>query len=205
MDDPSRTLRIRDETREIEGEEGQEEEEREVASTTAPDGASNISRDLAENRTDDDGRSPLPGDNVNSQSRPLPEVSVNGSNNGEPAGGADHVAGRVHTEYHERLDSQFRELREMLPPPAGTAAGTRSLLAEQDSSGGAPVQGGALTADAGMEDEEADLLDRARLHILALEREQMLLAEQNGQLESLLDDRMRQGHEGRPDKKEDED
>lgn len=201
MDNPSRTLTIRDEICEIEGGEGQEEEEKEVASTTTSYGASNISRDPAENGTDD-GRSPLPGDNVNSQSRPLLEASVNGNNNGEPAGGADHVAGRVLTEDHERLGSECRELRGMLPPPSGTAARTRSLPAEQDSSGGASGQGGGPTAD---KDEEADLLDRARLYILALEREQMLLAEQNGQLECLLEDRMREKHEGRQDKEEDED
>jgi len=46
--------------------------------------------------------------------------------------------------------------------------------------------------------EEADVLDRSRLHILSLEREQRLLAEQNGKLESLLDIRKRQ--QGRLDK-----
>jgi len=79
----------------------------------------------------------------------------------------------------------------VLPPTTGTG----SFPAEQDSSGGASSQGG-LTSDTGV--EEADVLDRSRLHILSLEREQRLLAEQNGKLESLLDNRKRQ--QGRLDK-----
>ncbi|KAK4450580.1 hypothetical protein QBC34DRAFT_379288 [Podospora aff. communis PSN243] len=211
-DDPSRTLRTQDELREIEGEAGQGVEEKEP--TTTSNGASGISgRDP--NRTADHGRSPtLPGNNGNSQGRSLPEDSANGNNNnnnGETAGDMNRVTGRTGRvlieDGHEPLDSRFRELREMLPPPpAGTAAGVDFLPHEQESSGGASSQdAGGLMVDAEMEDEEVDLLERARLRILALEREQRVLAEQNGQLESLLGNRVRQEHEDRPDKEEDED
>ena len=199
-DDPSPTLRTRDEPRETEGEAGQEAEEKEAEPTTTSNGASSISsRDS--NRTADHGRSPtVQGNNLNSRGRPLPQDSANGNNhnnnnNREPAGDMNHVADRVLIEdRHELLDSQFRELREMLPPlPAGTTAGVGFLPLEQESSGGdfSPGAGG-LTADAEMEDEEVDLLERTRLRILALEREQRMLAEQNGQLESLLSNRVRQ-------------
>ena len=218
MDDgPSRTLRTRDEPRETEGEARQEAEEKEAEPITTSNGASSISgRDP--NRTADHGRSPtLQGNNFNSQGRPLPKDSANGNNNNnnnnrEPAGDMNHVAGRAAgrgliEDGYEPLDSRFRELRQMLPPPpAGTAAGAGFLPPEQESSGRASSQGaGGLTADAEMEDEEVDLLERARLRILALEMEQRVLAEQNGQLESLLGNRVRQEHEDRPDKEEEED
>ncbi|KAK1751957.1 hypothetical protein QBC47DRAFT_405166 [Echria macrotheca] len=214
-DDLSRTLRTRDEPRETEAEAGQEAEEEAELTTTSNGSSSIIGREP--NRTADHGRCATPqGHNFNSQGRPLPEDSANTSNNnnGEPAGDMNHVAGRAAGrsligDGHEPLDSRFRELREMLPPPpADAAAGAGSLPPGQESNGGVSSQhegAGGPTTDAEMEDEEVDLLERARLRILALEREQRVLAEQNGQLESLLSNRARQQHEDRPDKGEDED
>jgi hypothetical protein len=194
--------KMEEEKGEEEKEEEEEEDDKETASTTTSYEASNIPRqaqDSVENRPSVDGRSPLPGGNVNGRS-PLPKNSIDGNSyNGEPAGCVVQVAGWVHTEDHQRLDAQFRELRGMLPSAAG-----RSLAAsEQANSGGASSQGGGHTADTWMEDDAVDLLNRARRHILALEREQMLLAEQNHQLESLWEEQNHQQHEaGRADEQD---
>ena len=202
MDDPSRPSRAQDERRNIEEEEEEEEgvEEGEVAST---------SRDRAESRTDGVGRTTLPRDNVN-----VSNVNVNSdirNTVGEPAAGrADQMADREQTEDHQRLDSRFRELRGVLPPPiprtntntstvnTGAAAGPL-LVAEQNSYHGETFgREGGLAAATAMDEEgeeEADLVDRATARILWLEREQRMLAEQNGRLQRLLDDHPRQQHE----------
>jgi len=207
MDDLSRPSRAQDEHRNVEEE---EEEEEEVAS---------INRDTAESRTNDGiSRTALPRDNV----------IVNGTCNniGEPAAGrADRVADMEQTEDHQRLNSQFRELRGVPPPIPGTSnastgntgagagAGTGAAagqlpVAEQTSYyGETSGWGGGLASATAMEEEdeeEANLLDRATLRILWLQREQRILAEQNGQLQRLLDDRMRQQHEREPDNDHDE-
>jgi hypothetical protein len=204
MDDPSRPSRAQDERRNIEEEEG------EVASTR---------RDRAESRTDGVGRTTLPRDNVNVNNVNVNNVNVNNVNVngdtretvGEPAAGrADQMADREQTEDHQRLDSRFRELRGVLPSPiprtstntstvnTGAAAGPL-LVAEQSSyHGETSGLGGGLAAATAMDEEgeeEANLVDRATARILWLEREQRMLAEQNGRLQRLLDDHPRQQHE----------